>query len=260
MIISAENKEQAILTNVRLTLEQIKQGGKANQKLVLEHISIVDDEYLPNCTVDYYIDSERTQLLFSEDTDANPDSFSTQGTRTLHTPPDEKINFAQGLSNQFAQALYYVTATFSDGEVIEQTYRNIDNLMFQSVIVTTKANAKFITNDNSVMIYPRSESISNYAANDDLTFATFPMDLYINLNVFNWEKLSEENRWIEGQNVTNIIRNALYADRYRDGNCTLLDKDLQGTNVGNITILPSDAVLKGKIEVKTAFYVSPTTY
>lgn len=260
MIQSATNKEIAIVTDIRKTLEQLKKGGVPNQKLVLEYINTHANEYSPDCLVEFYVDADRSQLLFVEDTDSNAANFSTQGTRTLYQPPDEKINFSAGISEQYAQPLYYVTAIFADGKEINTTYRNVDNLVFQSVIVTTKANAKFSTNDNTCMIYPRTESIDNMQQNDDLAYALFPMDLYIQLNVFDWEKLSEENRWAAGQSAANLIRNALYQDRYRNVNCTFYNKDLRGTSVGNCTILPSDAVLKVKVEVKCAFYVSSSTY
>lgn len=255
MIVSAINKEQAIVTNIKQTLQQLKQGGKDNLPIVLNHT------FNNKWDISFYVDPERTQLLFSENSTDDPDSFTAQANRTLYTPPDQLINFAAGISEQYAQPLYYYTATFHGGDpIITGVYRNIDNLVFQSVIVTTKANAKFVTNANTCMIYPRPSEGRPYGGSDDLIFEIMNIDLFMQLLVYNWANLSEEVRWQTAQNTANLIKNALYVDPTRDDNCTVFDKDLQATDIDNIQVLPSDDLLKLSMRVRCCYRASSTTY
>src|SRR5690242_16648151 len=218
MIVSATSKQSAILTDIKTTLAQVKQGGKPNLKLVLDHTA-EDSEYTPGCTVDFYIDADRTHLLFSENSINDADHFTLSAGRTLYTPPDEQLNFSPRVSDQYAQPLYYVTATFSDAVVKNQTYRNVDNLLFQSVIVSTKRNPDFSTNDNTCIIVPTGETVKavpgsavddgDFGGRYDLSYALPTFELYLQVNVFDWENLSEENRVGQLTSINNMIRNAL---------------------------------------------------
>lgn len=253
MIVSAINRDTAIRKNIMDTLSQIKQGGK-------ENIPVVIDTTESDVLVNFYVDREREQLLFSNSSGDFPERFAVKGSKTYFTPSDEQMNFAPTISDTFSQKLYY-TKTFINGDnPTLSTYRNVDNLLFQNVIVSTKRNPDFAQNDNTAIIVVSGEKIEEKQTSDDLAVAFPVYEVYVQLNIFDWSNLSEEKRVDAAENVNNIIRDALYADRYRGGHATLFDQNVNGTYVGQIMILPSDAVLKAVLKIQCAFNVSSTTY
>ena len=251
MIVSAFSRDNAILQNIVQTLQQMKQGAVPNNRLALEHTA-------SSCTVSFYIDEGRTHLLFTENTTANAGSFSTEGTRTYYTPPDQKLNFAPTISSVFAQPFYYVTAAFSDSVTLSPVYRNIDNLVFQQVVVSSKDKPEFTTSDNTAIVVAKGFKQEIRQNNDTIQYVLPLYDIYVQLNVFNWAGLSELQRVSQGQVVDNLIRNALYADPTRGSNCTFWSKDLYGTNVDSLRLLPSDAMLKAVIRVHCAYQTAGT--
>ncbi len=278
------NREANLLTNVRATLSQIKDSSKANVALVLQHtllssvegfanlddasyVNLTDPQYalLPDtstigCTISFYVDAAMSILLLTEDTLNNPSSFSTNLSRTLYTPPDSKMNASSGISTTAAQPLYYYIATFSDSTVLTGTYANSKNLLFASVIVATKPNPQFSTNDNSCVIVPGDPMLHESKEADDRGYVVVPYDLFLQLNVFDWTNLSEENRTIVRIQAENLIRLALYQDRYRNHNAALYSPDIQGTGVGRIRPLDSQALLKACIKVQCAYMTESTNY
>jgi hypothetical protein len=288
LITVTNNREANLLTNIRATLSQIKDATKANLPLVLQHsligggggigfstlddatyVALTDAQYVAlssvsggavGCTISFYVDQAKSILLFTEDSVTNPSSFATNLSRTIYTPPDAKINASTGISTTAAQELYYVTATFGDGIVINTTYRNADNLLFASVIVATKPNPQFSTNDNSCVIVCGEPQLRESKDSDDRGYVIVPYDLYLQLNVFDWSNLSEENRTLVRIKAENLIRLALYQDRYRNHNAALYSPDIQGTGIGRIKPLESKAVLQACIKVQCAYMTESQNY
>src|SRR5437879_81958 len=56
------------------------------------------------------------------------------------------------------------------------------------------------------------------------------------------------------------LRLGLYADPLRNGLATQYDRQLQGTAVDEVTLLPSDGVMKGQCKVRVAFMATGTSY
>lgn len=253
MIISAINRDAAITQDIVATLEQIKQGGKPNKPLVLNHASG------DTCMVDFYVDVEKTIPLFTENSNDNPDSFGVSGGRTIYTPPDEKINFAPAVSKTYSQPTYYVTASWGeyDPTVINLTYPNRDNLLFQSVLVTTDKNPSFTANQNTAILIAPTVRVVNTRANDDRAYVILEYELRVQMAQFQCG-FSDEDRVLDLMAVGNMIRNALYADRYRGGNCTLMDENLNGTFISPATPLPSTDLLKGSMRIQCVFVAAST--
>jgi hypothetical protein len=254
VIVSPINRESAILRNIVDTLKQIKVGGKRNNPVVVEGDVLA---------ISFFVDEARAQLLFADNHDDHPERFITEGRRTLYYPQDEELNFAPKLSSTFAQPLYWVTASRgngSDTDDVKLVYRNVDNLLFQSVIVASKGNPSFATNENTAIVVPAPEKADVTPANDDRVYVTTAYDIYLQLLVFNWQDLSEHQRMDQLFTAQNVIRDALFRDRYRDGNSTFLDRNVNGTWVGSIEPLPSEAMLKAVIRVQCPFLADSTSY
>jgi hypothetical protein len=254
MIISAINRDQAVLDNIVSTLSQMRQGGTPLKPLVMDYTAA-------SVTVSFYVDAAKTILLFSDDSTSHPTRFNAVAGRIIYTPQDESINFAPTpISDRYCLALYYVTATFSDATVKTYTYNNSANLVFQSVVVSSKDNPNFSTNDNSVVVIPKGQKEEGSEASDDYRFILPEYKLILQLVVYDWTNLSEAARLAKANEVNNLIRNALYADRYRGGNSALYDHDLDGTYVSKIELLPSKNTMKAALTVRCAFLATSTTY
>lgn len=253
MIVSTISRDAAILDNIVSTLGQLKDGTVANKPLTLDHVA-------NTCTVDFYVDAAKTQLLFSENSTDNAGSFSTDAGRTIYTPPDPRINFAPTISDIYSQPLYYVTAWFSDATTIEATYANSANLVFQKITVASKKNPPFVTNGNELIIVVCGQKEEGSKAADDYRTITVEFEMYLQLTIYDWKNLSEFNREMARMNVNNLIRDALYADRYREHNATLVNNNVDGTYVGQIQAMESKDTLRGMLNVRCAFLTFSTTY
>lgn len=280
MRITANNRDQAILANLIQTLSQIAPSSHMNAPMVIERtangfsFATLSSEEFNALTsvqfsgmsspavwsVSFYVDPGRTQLLFTEDSNANPTSFSTLGTRVFYVPPANKLNAANGLSSVDYQPVYYVTILFNGVTNLLTTYDNSQNLLFQSVIVSNEKNPKFVSNANLCVIVPCDDMNDNSRSNDTYSMVTLTFDLYLQLLIYDWTNLSELNRTNIRMNVQNLIRNALYNDRYRNGNSCLRDRNVDGTFVGQIKPIASSDVLKASLRVQCAFLVTPSTY
>jgi hypothetical protein len=269
-----------ILSNLIQTLSQIAPSNNLNAPLVIEQTpsgfsfaTLSSEEFAALTSVQFsglsspavwsvsfYVDPGRTQLLFTEDSNANPTSFSTLGTRTFYVPPATKLNTAAGLSTTDYQPVYYVNVLFNGVTTLTTTYDNSQNLLFQSVIVSNDKSPKFASNANLCVIVPCDDVNDNSRSNDTYSTVTLTFDLYLQLLIYDWTNLSELNRTNVRMNVQNLIRNALYADRYRNGNSCLRDRNVDGTYVGQIKPLASNDVLKASLRVQCAFLVTPQTY
>jgi hypothetical protein len=198
--------------------------------------------------------------LFAENSTDNPGSFSVNAGRTIYVPPDPKLNLSPGVSDRFALPLYYVTASFSDSVTLTPTYKNSDNLLFQRVAVASKKQPEFLPNENALVIVPSNKKYVNHQSSGQISYSILDFDLNVQLAIFDWSKLSEEDRIAAGQRVNNIVLNALYADPTRGDNATFYSTQLDGTDVGQIVLQPSKDVLRGTIKVQCAYMVNPTGY
>ena len=252
MIISAANKDSLILTNIVDTLAQIRIGGVAMVPLVLEGTGDVD--------LTFYVDAEKTTTLFTDSSTDHPERFTVNGTKTIYTPPDEEINYTQdALSALYSQKTYYVSAVVGTS-TINTTYANSKNMLFRSVIVASKKNPDFSTADNTAIIVPQpAKEVPNpYAFHSTVQTA---YDVYLQLTLPNLTNLSEESKVHTANLITNVIRLALYIDKYRGGNCCFLDKDVDGTLVESCEIMESSGMIfRGKVRVRTAYMSSTTTF
>ncbi|MDF2434498.1 MAG: hypothetical protein JWP44_4129 [Mucilaginibacter sp.] len=246
MLVSAFSRDNLILTNIIQTLQQMKQSGVANKPLVMPHTAT-------SVTVSFYTDQQRSSLLFTDTSVANPSRFTVQGTGTFYVPPDSLLNAASGLSTTLAQATYYVTATFSDAVVQTLAYRNAANLVFQQVIVASKENPSFTGTENTAIIVPGKVDTQVRPTNTEVIYNIPNFNLYVQLNVYDWTNLSEQNRLVQYQVYGNLIRNALYTDAYRNGNATFWTKNINGTNVDSLKPLPSKDLMRGIIKVQCAY-------
>ena len=285
MLVTSNNTNSAILTNIVGVLSQIKQTGKANVPLLIDTVSVAVDDLLgfdtldsleftnfntaefidldsgsTDYTVSFYLDHALTNLLFSDTTAANPSHFSYQSGKVFYTPVDTGMNDATGVSTAKSQPVYFVHVTSSAGLDTVIQYRNALNLMFQTVKVSCTKNPTFTTNDSAAIVVPGSEDQDQIGMSSDLAFLTSTFDVYLQLPIYNWANLSEQVRIAQSQQAENLLRNGLYADRYRNGTCTTKDRNLDGTWIGNIRLLPSDALLKAVVKMKTVHFASATTY
>ena len=282
MLITPVNADNAILQNIKQTLEQIKLSTDLNQPLVVDHavkdsedfetLSTVEFDALTtgqfdelpiediSLTVMFYADKEKNTLVFSDDSLTNPDRFILKGTKTLYTPPDSLMNTGTNLDSTCFLPLYYVTATFSDGITRNLTYRNVDNLLFQKVMVSTKKDPEFGTNDNVCVLVPGLQQLKNVKQSESRGYMIMPFDLYLQMDFMERKNLTEEALVIRANALANAIRLALYQDRYRNGYAVLFNEDIDGTYVGQATVQPSKAYLRAKLCVKVARMVAPNTY
>lgn len=252
MIISTIDRDGAILNDIVTTLQQIKQGGVPNRRLPIMH---VDDL----CTVSFYVDAAKTNLLFTENSTDHASSFTIEGTTTYYVPPDEKINFAPAISDAYSQATYYVTVVFADETTLNLTYRNSDNLLFQQVIVSSKKTPEFSFASNTAILTPNQQKVVTTKANDDRAYVLLDYDLTIQMTKFQCG-LTDQSRVLALLTVNNLIRNALYADRYRNGNATLYDENVNGTFVSPAQQLPSSELFKGSMKLQCCYMVASTAY
>lgn len=277
MIVNDLSKDALILQNILSTLRQTKPSGQANVPLVIDHVATCGGDGLntlsleeletetleelasieidggAQCTVVFYTDEARTDLFFTQNTTDNASNFTVSKGRTLYTPPDSLMNNAGNISTTMAQPIYWVTVIFCDGTVKKTAYRNVDNLLFQNVLVTSKPDPKFATNDNCCIVYPKGQRIEIRQTNAPIDYIILDYVLYLQLNIFGWKDLSESDRVIRGYSFNNLIRNALQSDTSRGGYCTFFNKDLNETYVGNIDLRQSEAVLKGSLKVQCCY-------
>lgn len=333
MIISVIDRDKAILENLITTLEQTKQGGVANQRLVLNKklstiytnrtsnvgaqntFNILSDGNAPipsgfgpgwlvkyyndtfavltwdpdtlsgtvdgvflgameggntiylfetaatTCTVNFYVDSAKTLLLFSVNNTDYPEAFTVSGDKTFFVPADEWINFAPGISTTYSQKLYYWTAVFGDSTTLTDVYRNSKNLLFESVKVYSKANPASETNENLAYFVPSKphEEVRNSKTSDDRAYVIVNYDLYVSLNSSECD-LDETAAILLGYTISNLVRNALYTDRYRDHNATLLNENINGTFVSPLVVMPGDGYFLGMMKVQCVYEVESTSY
>ncbi len=255
MIISAINKSSAILQNLVDTLSQIRVGGQAVRPLVIDR----KDYSLIN--VAFYVDKEKTELLFQENTTDFPDSFVASQNKTLYSPSDVKLNFTQNaLSALFAQKLYYVTITIDSTTVINTSYDNSKNLMFTDVIISTQKNPVFNTDSDTAIIVPTQED--ERPAKEAFHSLVIPnYDIYLQITAPNLTNLSEKDRIDMANKATSIMRLALYKDPNRDGNCTFYDQNLDGTYVGRVEVMPtSGKFFNGVCRVQCCYMAANTVW
>ncbi len=244
MIISAQNTDQLILSNIVKTLKQVRLGGGACIPLIIQGQGDI--------SVDFYVDAAKTKLLFSDNSTDSPAQFTTSGTITKYVPEDIKMNYTnEALSDVFCQELYYVTVTLN-GEEVNQTYRNEDNLLF-NVIVSTKPNPQFSTNDDTAIIVPVS-SVEEPRQNMYISYIFQEFDVYLQLTAPNLTDLSELERVNTGYLATNILRRALYFDPTRGHLACFYNKDLDGTSVQECKSMSSSGLyFQGCARVKTVY-------
>ena len=279
-IITSINRNSLILANIQATLQQIKVQGVPNQRLALgEPISglglyelTLDQLYsltladlaslqlgTLTCTVDFYVDEAKTNLLFTENTVENPSDFSIINNKLFYTPPDSLINCAADtdISNTLNQYIYYVTVAYSDGTIFDLIYKNVNNLLFQQVIVASKVEPTYAGNGNVGVLTVNPEAQFGTKNSDDRRWNLPSYDLTVFINILDWQNLSELDRISAYQNNSNIIMNALMKDRYRAGNSALHDKDLDGTAVFSMKPLPSKDRMKGILKINCAYFSIP---
>jgi len=281
MLISSINRNSLILSNIQQTLQQIKVSGVPNQRLSLGespesfglfnmtleelyNLTLPDLSNLQigngtSCTVDFYTDQAKTNLLFSENSTGNSSSFSTINNKLFYTPPDYLINNAASLSTTLNQQLYYVTATFTNGNIIDTIYKNVNNLLFQQVIVASKAEPEYAGNANVAVLTVNPE-VQTGKKNSDFRIWNLPSyDLTVYINILDWATLSEFDRLQSYQNNSNIITNALKFDLYRGGNSSIYDNNIVGTQISTMKPLPSKNRMKGILTIKCAYLSTPGT-
>ncbi len=253
MIISCTNHEQLILENIISTISQIRLGGQATAPLIIPSQDSIQ--------VDFYVDAAKTVLLFSENSTDNAANFVSSQDKTLYYPPDLKMNHTEdALSVNYSQPLYYVDVIVDEYTTIEMTYNNRQNMLFQSVIVSTKKDPSFTTNDNSAIIVPAgTEEIPHEFMH--FTNVIPQWDIYTQLTSPNLTDLSEMDKVNLGYQVTNILRLALYKDPYRKSICTFYDNQLIGTLVEQATVMPSTGMFfKGNNRVKCCYTANATSF
>ena len=285
MIVTSQNINTRVLSDIISTLGQMKISEQANRPLLIEQtqglgnptlswetLTTAQWETLTNVqfeqlgltgvvySLTFFTDSELTRPLFTDDSGTSPSRFSVQSGKVFYTPDDSVLNNCPTVSNQFAQSVYYVQVTSTAGLSKVVPYRNADNLIFQSVIVSSKPNPKFTTNENMAIVVPVSEKEYTLPMSGSVVQVVASYDVYLALTIFNWATLSEQERISQGQQINNVVRNALYSDRYRNGTCTFRDRDLDGTYVAEIKVQPSEAVLKGVVRVQCCWFVSTSGY
>jgi hypothetical protein len=286
-LITPLNANIGILNNIIDWLSQIKLATVSNQRVEISEFEIIGDDgfdlgdltlaelntltqeqlaQLPldelDASISFYLDAARTQLIFTANTGANASDFSINQNKLYFTPPDSLINSATALSTTLNQPLYYWTATFNDpyGEQTFGEYKNSLNLMFQSVICANKYPITFSKNENQAVIVPGVEKQDRKKSSDPVTYLISPFDVNLQLIIPRWDNLDEVIRIQTRQQVTNAIRTALYSDRGRGGYATFYDKEIAGTLVGDFTPAKSDAVLLGRIVVKTCTMIANDQY
>ena len=246
MIVSPQNKESLILANIISTLSQLRLGGQPTAPLIISSLG--------DMTIDVYVDAAYTTLLFSENTTDNAENFSTVGDKTLYAIPDAKMNYTDdSLSLKYCQPTYYVIITIDEYTILKMTYNNRQNLLFKSVIVSTKKEPEFSTNDDSVIIVPvGSTEIPYPSAYFSHVFPEF--NCYLQLTTPNLTDLSELDRINTAYLSQNIIRLALSKDTSRGKSCTFYDSAIDGTLVGSCDILPSTGMFfRGCVNVKCCY-------
>jgi hypothetical protein len=136
-------------------------------------------------------------------------------------------------------------------------------LVFADVWVSTppkKGAFPDATNENSAIIVPLEQKVLTRNWNSDIDYLVMPYEIYVQLLVYNWANLSEEQRIIQGMTAGNCIRNALYADRYRASNCTCYSSDLNGTFVSQFKMISSPDTLRGVMTIKCVSMITPESY
>jgi hypothetical protein len=284
-LIVNQNHNSVILNDIINWLSQTKVSGQANLRLPLGEVAIIGGDGFDigditldqtaivtldqlsqlqlnelDCNISFYTDAAKTILAFTDNTGANPADWAIIGKKLFYTPPDSLINNAPGLSTTLCQPLYYVTATYTDGTVFETTYKNSANLMFQSVTAASKGSPQFAKDQNQAIIVPSGEKSERKMVAGDFNYLLSTVDIYVQQNILNWDGLSELERLTAQQQVVNTIRNSLYIDRTRNGQCCFHDKDIRGTGVGDMKVIKSDALLKCCVQVKTATLVNSNGY
>ena len=244
MIVSPQSRDVAILVNIVSTLQQIRPANKP-----LERVAVPSD----TTSISVYVDSGRTSLL---GTDGQP-FISVSGGRSWYTPSDQMLNGAAGLSTTQCQSTYYMTCQPSATLLM---YRNLDNMLFSSVAVASKSDAKFLPAGNVAIIVPKPAKTVDSRGNSDIGMVLLDYELQVRLNVPNWQNLSEQVRMTTYMQNSNMIRLALMQDRYRGGNATLFDADIDGTFVSELTPLESKDVMRGKMRIRSAYWTSPSSY
>lgn len=281
MLLTSTNRNTAILQNIVQTLEQIKISGRTNQPVLIatynssalpldgfifldtaEFNDLDDFEFNDldtsdsvTYTVSFYVDAARTSLIFTDTSSASPDKFQTISGRVFYSPADVGLNDNASVSTTKSQSTYYLTVTSTAGLNVLTTYDNSQNLLFRNAIVTSKPNPKFTIDANQAIIHPIGEVQEMLPVSGLHGHIIASFDLYIQQIVPDWTKLSEQNRIQYQQQAANMIRNALYADRWRGGATTFVSADLRGTAVKMYKPLISDAVLKGVIRVDCAYWI-----
>lgn len=254
MIITSVGKDTAIRQNIINTIAQIVEGGAGNKRLVLPHNDPL------HVVVNFYADESMLHLVFSEDSNVEVASFNLQSTYVQYTPPQSKINFTpEGVSTLYCLPLYWVKATFEDGTSVTTTYKNKQNMLFESVISTPSEEPAYGQNADSVYVVPKGRTLVNPKYSDDLRWVILNYVLIVPFNIFaESTNLSEDEKLSVAENWFNSIADALYTDRYRNGNCTFLDKDLDGTEVDRMEIDSAHDCMKCR--VRCCYMASSTAY
>lgn len=236
---------------------------------------------LPSVSISFYTDKALTQFAF---TDTSPTSFAISNGAIVYTPSDAVMNTAVGISTTKCQPIYYYQITIADslhpqlivqgmfGNLISQgfeegsgdpttgVYRNIDNLLYQSAIVSTTLEPTFTLNENQAILVPGPQKLETFDSNYDFNYLIQTYTLVIQLILPEYTNLSEADRYQQGMNITNATRLALYQDRTRGGNATQFSKDVDATTVGQWQPIASDTVLTGRMSIACASMVGATTY
>jgi hypothetical protein len=281
MIVTAVNNNTAVLQNIISTLSQIKVSGQANAAIQIDNqtagtdpalglvtlsldelvnLSVTELAGLPVTgsdvyTINIYSDQARSNLIVTDNSTANPNHFVVDLTgRVFYVPSDTGLNDAATISTTASQPLYYLTVTSTAGLYAELAYNNADNLLFQSVIVSTTDKPTFTQNTNQIVIVPKGERQINMEVSGIHGHVIASFDVYVQQICFNWQNLSEQSRIQKQQQAANLIRNVLYLDRYRGATCTMLGAQLNGTLCKEFKPLASDAVLKGVMRVDCAYW------
>ncbi len=244
MIVTPASRDVAILANIVSTLQQIRPSTKA-----MESISVP----VGTTSIIVYVDSARTTLLY---TDSSP-TMTESGNRYWWTPSDTELNGATGLSTSLCQPLVYLTCQPSGTQL---TYRNLDNLLFSAVSVATKDDPKFLPPGNVAFLLLKAARTIDRRTNDDLSQVLLDFSLNVRLNIPNWAGLSEQVRMTTFMATSNCIRLALMADRYRGGNATLYNADIDGTFVSELTPIESKDLMRGKMRIRSCYWTSPYSY
>lgn len=255
MIIDVTNKESLILDNIIQTLSQIRLGGVPMAPLIIDSTSDTSIQ------VYFYSNAGMSNLLFTRDNSTHQELFTALQNKTSFAVPDEDINFTEdALSPYFCLSTYY-TRIVVNGQTTQGTYNNRQNLLFKSVVVATKPDPVFSTNDDSAIIVPVSADEKPGKTNSHYSWILPAFDIYLQLTTPNLTGLSERVRVDTAFLATNVIRIALYKDANRGGNCTFFDSELNGTLVRQCNPLASgDMFFRGVIRVTTCYMASATTY